>query len=177
VRLHVVSDVHGAADTLEAAGRGADALICLGDLILFLDYDDPGRGIFADLFGAEAASELIRLRTARRFDEARALSGRLWSRFGDERGTVIERAINEQYAALFAVLPDPSYLTYGNVDLPRLWPPFLRPGLHVLDGQRTDIDGYSFGFVGGGLRTPMRTPFEMDEDAYAAKVAAVGAVD
>jgi Icc-related predicted phosphoesterase len=31
--------------------------------------------------------------------------------------------------------------------------------------------------VGGGLRTPYRTPNEIDDDAYAAKVAAVGRVD
>ena len=177
VRVHVVSDVHGAVDALAAAGRGADALVCLGDFILFLDYEDPARGIFAELFGAAAARELIRLRSARRFDDARALSAGLWSRFGDQRGSVIEEAIRGQYAALFRALPDPSYLTYGNVDLPQLWPEFLRPGLHVLDGQRVDLDGRSFGFVGGGLRTPMRTPFEIDDEAYAAKVAAVGAVD
>jgi Icc-related predicted phosphoesterase len=177
VRVHVVSDVHGAADALAAAGRDADALICLGDLVLFLDYDEPGRGIFADMFGADAAGELIRLRTARRFDEARALSARLWSRFGEHRTEVIEDAIRAQYRALFAAMPVPTYLTYGNVDVPALWPEFLRPGLQVLDGGRVELAGRSFGFVGGGLRTPMRTPFEIDEDAYAAKVAAVGAVD
>ena len=31
--------------------------------------------------------------------------------------------------------------------------------------------------MGGGLRSPYRTPNEIDDDAYAAKVAAVGAVD
>ncbi len=50
-RVHVVSDVHGNARDLARAGVGADALICLGDLILFLDYADHSRGIFPDLFG------------------------------------------------------------------------------------------------------------------------------
>ena len=35
MRVHVVSDVHGRTDALAAAGDGADALICLGDLLLF----------------------------------------------------------------------------------------------------------------------------------------------
>src|SRR6478672_6583423 len=82
MRLHVVSDVHGRADALAHAGDGADALICLGDLLLFLDYDDPGQGIVADLFGVESATRLISLRTARQFDQAREFSGRLWSRLG-----------------------------------------------------------------------------------------------
>ncbi|HJZ29140.1 MAG TPA: metallophosphoesterase, partial [Streptosporangiaceae bacterium] len=70
MRVHVVSDVHGRADALARAGRGADALICLGDLLLFLDYADYGQGIFADLFGPEAARAYVELRTAKRFDEA-----------------------------------------------------------------------------------------------------------
>src|ERR1044072_1468305 len=53
MRVHVVSDVHGRADALARAGDGADALICLGDLILFVDYEDHSQGIFAELFGAE----------------------------------------------------------------------------------------------------------------------------
>jgi Icc-related predicted phosphoesterase len=34
-----------------------------------------------------------------------------------------------------------------------------------------------FGFVGGGLRTAMRTPFEITDEDYAAKVEALGHVD
>src|SRR5579872_6284889 len=54
MRVHVVSDVHGRADALAGAGDGADALICLGDLLLFLDYADYEKGIFADLFVPDA---------------------------------------------------------------------------------------------------------------------------
>lgn len=175
-RVHVVSDVHGNAESLARAGDGADALVCLGDLVLFLDYDEPGGGIFAELFGADAAARLIALRTERRFDEAREFSGGLWSRFGDRR-TAVEGAVRRQYAQLFAAMPDPTYLTYGNVDIPTLWPDYVRDGVHVLDGQSVEIAGRRFGFVGGGLRTPMRTPFEISEADYAAKVAAVGRVD
>lgn len=177
MRVHVVSDVHGNHAALARAAVGADVLVCLGDLILFLDYDDHSGGIFAELFGADAAAELIALRTARRYDEARALSQSLWATVPGDRATAIEDAVRAQYGRLFAAMPTPTYLTYGNVDLPHLYPEFLRPGLHLLDGAVTEIGGLRFGFVGGGLRTPMRTPFEIDEDEYAAKVAAVGAVD
>ena len=43
MRVHVVSDVHGAAGPLPHAAGGADALLCLGDLRLFVDYADRGR--------------------------------------------------------------------------------------------------------------------------------------
>jgi Icc-related predicted phosphoesterase len=177
MRVHVVSDVHGAAGPLRHAAAGADALLCLGDLLLFVDYADHGQGIFADLFGAEAARQFVALRTAKLFDESRAMSAGLWRRLGGDPAGHIRDAASRQYAELFAALPEPAYLTYGNVDIPHLWREHLRPGHHVLDGERTELSGWTFGFVGGGLRSPYRTPNEIDDDAYAAKVAAVGTVD
>jgi Icc-related predicted phosphoesterase len=177
MRVHVVSDVHGRADALATAADGADALICLGDLLLFVDYADHTKGIFPDLFGAAAAEQFIALRTAKRFDEARQMSGRLWAGLDGDPAAHVAAAASRQYAELFTALPSPCYLTYGNVDLPPMWQPHLRPGHRVLDGERAEIGGWSFGFVGGGLRTVYRTPNEVADEVYAAKVAAVGQVD
>ncbi len=177
MRLHVVSDVHGRSDALRRAGDGADALICLGDLLLFLDYADHSQGIFADLFGPENAAEFISLRTAQQFDAAREMSSRLWAQVGGDPATKINEAVTAQYAELFAAMPSPAFLTYGNVDIPRMWADHLRDGHRVLDGERVEIGGLTFGFVGGGLRTVYRTPNEIDDDVFAAKVEAVGAVD
>jgi Icc-related predicted phosphoesterase len=177
MRVHVVSDVHGHSDALRRAGDGADVLICLGDLLSFVDYADHSRGIFAELFGAEAAREFIDLRTAQEFDKARALSMRLRASLDGDPAAFLEAAVNRQYAELFSAMPTPSFLTYGNVDVPPLWSAHLRPGHRVLDGERAEIGGLTFGFVGGGLRSVYRTPNEIDDDVYAAKVEAVGAVD
>jgi Icc-related predicted phosphoesterase len=176
VRVHVISDVHGSADALSRAGDGADALVCLGDLLLFVDYADHGRGVLGEIFGAEAVGQFVALRTARRYDEAREFTRALWAQV-DDRDAAVTAAVREQYAKLFAAFPDPTYLTYGNVDVPTAWPEFARDGVHVLDGQVAELDGWRFGFVGGGLPSPMRTPFEVPEEEYAAKIAAVGAVD
>ncbi|MGN9792713.1 metallophosphoesterase family protein [Streptomyces sp. OZ13] len=177
MRVNVVSDVHGNARDLAIAGDGADALICLGDLVLFLDYADHSRGIFPELFGVENADLIVELRTARRFEEARDLGRRLWAELGVDRETAIEAAVRRQYAELFAAFPTPTYATYGNVDIPALWHEYARPGTTVLDGERVEIGGRVFGFVGGGLRTPMRTPYEISDEEYAAKVEAIGEVD
>ena len=177
MRVNVVSDVHGNARDLARAGDGADVLVCLGDLVLFLDYQDSSGGIFASLFGAANAERLVALRTAKRFDEARTFSRDLWGSLTEDPKAVIEREVRAQYAALFGVMPEPAYLTYGNVDVPRLWPDYAKAGHTVLDGQVVDIGGRTWGFVGGGLQTPMRTPYEVDDNTYAEKVAAVGAVD
>jgi len=176
VRLHLVSDVHGAVEPLRRAGEGADALICLGDLLCFIDYFDYGGGVFGDVFGPQAVARLVELRTAGRFPEARDWSRSLWASLPDSRA-VIDAAIDKQYADLFAAMPSPTYATYGNVDIPDRWARHAHPGIQILDGEVAEIGGVRFGFVGGGLETPMRTPYELSEDAFAAKVAALGAVD
>ncbi|WP_116024832.1 metallophosphoesterase family protein [Thermomonospora umbrina] len=177
MRIHVVSDVHGNAEALARAGDGADAFLCLGDLILFIDYSDHRQGIFAELFGQDNADHLIALRTEKRFDEARAFSKRMWASLEGGAWPHIERAVRSQYAELFAAMPAPAYLTYGNVDIPQMWADHLRDGHRVLDGEVAEIGGLRFGFVGGGLRTVYRTPNEVDDHVYAEKVAAVGEVD
>jgi Icc-related predicted phosphoesterase len=175
MRVHVVSDVHGNSRDLAKAGEGADAFVCLGDLILFLDYADHSRGIFPELFGVENADRIVELRDARRFIEAREFSKRLWA--GIDRAAATEAAVRKQYAEMFAAIPTPAYATYGNVDMPPLWPEYAGEGVTVLDGETADIGGLRFGFVGGGLRTPMRTPYEIDDETYAAKIEALGEVD
>ena len=130
----------------------------------------------AELFGVEAAVRLIELRSDKQFEAAREWSKSLWDSLEEDRGTVLQRKIREQYAGLFAAMPDPTYLTYGNVDVPALWPEFTTHH-RVLDGQTADLGGLTWGFVGGGLKTPMRTPQEISDEDYAAKVEALGPVD
>src|SRR5262249_7646188 len=82
-----------------------------------------------------------------------------------------------QYDALFAVMPTPAYLTYGNVDVPRFYDDYLRPDMQLLDGKTTEIGGRLFGFLGGGLPTPMPTPYAISDEEDPQKVAAVGPVE
>jgi Icc-related predicted phosphoesterase len=181
VRLHVASDVHGATAALSRAAEGSDVFVCLGDLILFLDYDSPGRGIFADLFGEEHARAYIEARTANRFDEARELSAAAWARLGvtgrDEKWALMQAMVKTQYEELFDAMPSPALLTYGNVDIPALWPDYLKDGHRVVDAEVVEVAGMRWGFVGGGLVSPMRTPYEITEADFDAKVAALGPVD
>lgn len=181
MRVHVVSDVHGAVAALARAADGSDVFVCLGDLILFLDYDDPGQGIYADLFGAEHAEEYIAARTANRFEEASALSAAAWARLGvtdrHERWSIMRAMVAAQYDELFDAMPEPALLTFGNVDIPDLWPARLRPGHRVVEAGVVDVDGQRWGFVGGGLISPMRTPYEIPEGQFDEAVAALGPVD
>jgi len=181
MRVHIVSDVHGAAHALPKAAEGSDVFVCLGDLILFLDYDDPDRGIYADLFGVEHARSYIEARTANRFDDARALSDAAWEGIGvtdrSQRWTILESMVRVQYEELFAAMPSPALMTYGNVDVPALWPQYVRDGQRIVDAEVVEVDGQRWGFVGGGLTSPMRTPYEVDPADYAAKLDSLGPVD
>jgi Icc-related predicted phosphoesterase len=184
VRVHVVSDVHGNVNALARAGDGADALLVLGDLIDFVDYHDHSAGILGSVLGPAAVDRFAQLRSSGAPGAAFAFVRQLWAQLPDSR-ELVHQAIAEQYERIFAVLPSPTYATPGNVDLPELWPHFTHAGVHVLDGQSTEIGGLHWGFVGGGLlpsgvvpkgepvfRSYLRTP-----EQYATAVAALGRVD
>lgn len=175
MRIHLISDLHGAVDHLREAGKGCDALLVLGDLINVLDYHEMD-GILVRVFGREPVAEAAGLRARGRYEEARAA---IRSRVGDEaemRARFVELA-REEYGRVFDALPDRTYVTYGNVDIPEMMRALTRPGIRFVDGEVVELGRERFGIVGGGLRTPLGTPGEVDEDVYDAKLAGLGAVD
>ncbi|WP_116041097.1 metallophosphoesterase family protein [Amycolatopsis palatopharyngis] len=187
MKVHVVSDIHGNAEALARAGEGADALLVLGDLIDFVDYQDHGNGILGALFGADKVATFARLRREGTRDETVAYSRSLWASLEDPAAAVDE-AIREQYATLFGALSAPTYATPGNVDTPALWPEYAArssEGVRVLDGEVTEIGGLRFGFVGGALLpegvTPRRgavwRPYLRTPEDYDAAVAGLSGID
>ncbi|NBO78851.1 MAG: metallophosphoesterase, partial [Actinobacteria bacterium] len=125
MKINIISDVHAEINALARSAEGADFLICLGDLLLYTDYEDPGNGIMGKLFGYEFNEEFIRLRTANMFVEARAMAMTKWEELGD-RDTLITREVKNQYKEIFDAMPTPVYLTYGNVDRPEFWKNYVK---------------------------------------------------
>ena len=157
MRVHVVSDVHGNAEALARAGDGADALVVLGDLVDFVDYHDPARGILGRVFGPEVSARFGRLRAGGRPGELRAFIREAWSRFADP-AAVVEEAVREQYAALFAAMtrrPTPSPATSTCPGCGRSSP---GPACASPTGGSSTIGGLRFGFVGGVPLPPGTTP-------------------
>ena len=175
VRVHLISDLHGAAWHLEEAGKGCDALLVLGDLINVLDYHSMD-GILVEVFGRERVEEAAGLRARGRYDEARAAMRRSQVDEEEFRARYLELA-REEYERVFDALPDHAFVTYGNVDIPGLMQACARPGVTIVDGDVLDLGGERFGIVGGGLRTPLGVPGEVDEDEYDRKLEAMGPVD
>lgn len=153
MRVHVVSDVHGATDALARAGDGADALVVLGDLVDYVDYRNPDGGILGRVLGPEVSGEFARLRTAGERDALIRFVREAWARVPDAPA-VVEDAVCEQYDRLFGALTAPTYAIPGNVDMPRLWPRYTRPGLTLADGRVVEIGDLRFGFVGGAPLPP-----------------------
>jgi Icc-related predicted phosphoesterase len=175
MRIKLISDLHGATDLLAAAAGDCDALLVLGDLINVLDYRNMD-GILVDVFGREPVAEAAALRARGRYAEAR----RAIRRSAGDDAEVRERyrvLAARQYEQVFEAFPTPTYLTYGNVDLPDLLATFLRPGVQLLDGEWVDLDGERFGLVGGGIRTPLDVPGEVTEEVFERKLRRLGAVD
>lgn len=183
MKLHVVSDVHGNVEALARAGEGADALLVLGDLLDFVDYHDHSGGILGAVFGAEKVARFAELRQ-RRSPELAAYARSLWEGLHDAEA-VVEEAIRAQYEKLFAAMTAPTYATPGNVDVPGLWPDFAHSGVHVLDGESTEIGGLRFGFVGGALlapgykprRTGVWYPYLRTEEEFGIAVGKLGEID
>jgi Icc-related predicted phosphoesterase len=183
MRVHVVLDVHGNVEALRWAGDGADALLVLGDLVDFVDYHDPSGGILGRIFGPEVGARFALLRSSGRPGELGAFLTAQWARLPDARA--VEEAVREQYAALFAALTAPTWAIPANVDMPRLWPEFARPGLCLPDGRVVDVCGLRVGFVGGAPLAPGREPLRggpwqahvLRAHEYAAAVRALGTLD
>jgi Icc-related predicted phosphoesterase len=184
MRVHVVCDVHGNAEALARAGDGADALLVLGDLVDFVDYQNPHRGILGRVLGPEVSSRFGEIRTNGRPGELMEFAREAWSRVPDPPAVVAD-AVREQYAELFAAMTAPTWAIPGNVDQPELWPEFVRGGVVAADGQVVTLGGLRFGFVGGAPLPPGVEPrrggpwrphllraAEFDE-----RVAALGPVD
>jgi Icc-related predicted phosphoesterase len=173
VRVTAIADLHGAVEHLDAVARECDALLVLGDLINVLDYRTMD-GILVEVFGREPVAEAARLRSEGRFAEARDA---IRTRGGeDARDRFLELA-RSGYEQVCQALPENTYVTFGNADVPELLRSLLPPGATFVDGEAVDLGGTTFGFVGGSVHSPMQIPGEVSEAEYAAKFDRAGPVD
>ncbi|MFN2390207.1 MAG: metallophosphoesterase [Actinomycetota bacterium] len=176
--VYVVADLHGAPDALAKAVPEGATLVLLGDLINFLDYNTMS-GILTEVFSRAAVEEVMDLRGRGDLDGARrAMRRRAEGRESEIRAEIAGR-VGEQYRAIFAALPDPTYLILGNVDQPQVVASFVdgAPGVHAPDAEVVRIGGERFGFVGGALPTPLNVAGEISHEEMSAKVAGLGECD
>lgn len=177
MKLLVVSDVHGAFDALEEVANRGEILLILGDLINLLDYRTR-EGIIADVLGRDFGTAVAGHRAAGDYQAMR----QAWTEIVGERRDSVRAAIDRAVAAEYercrqALASATGFCTYGNVDNPSLLKDSLPATMRFLDGEVVEIGGLRFGFVGGGIATPMAGAGEVTDDDMARKLEAIGPVD
>lgn len=177
MRVLLVSDVHGAFGPLAAvAGRGHPLLI-LGDLINLLDYRTH-EGIITDVLGRDFGEEVADHRARGNYAAMRTA----WAEVVGSRRAEIRAAIQAGVAAEYeqaraALTRASGFCTFGNVDHPELLRSILPASMRFVDGEAVEIGSLSFGFVGGGVATPMAGAGEVSDEEMEAKLGGLGPVD
>jgi Icc-related predicted phosphoesterase len=172
----VISDVHGAFTALRRVVSSEPTVLILGDLANLTDYR-TGDGAVATAFGIDLARKTGEARGEGDFEEMR----RLWRAAvpDAEKGRKsIEEAIESQYAELHdALAGGHGYVIHGNVDRTDRLVASLPASFSYVHGQKVEIDGVVFGFVGGGVRTPLRAVGEVEDDEMTTLLEGLGSVD
>lgn len=173
----LVSDVHGEWDGLAELARRGDTLLILGDLINLIDYR-TNEGIIADVLGAQFGSLVADHRAAGDYAAMRRAWTEVVGSRRDEVRTAIDQRVREEYELCSRALQSATgYCTYGNVDRPELLAAALPSTMRLLDGESVAIHGMTFGFVGGGVATPIGAAGEVTDESMVAKLEAIGEVE
>jgi Icc-related predicted phosphoesterase len=172
----IVSDVHGASAALRRVASMGEPLLVLGDLINYIDYR-TNEGIVADVSGKELVDEFVSIRGAEGHEAASEVWHRHWAgreaELREQYRTVTEAAYRDVCDALRGC---EAYVTYGNVDRPKMLADHLPEGSRFVDGEVVVIGGVRVGFAGGGMKR-IDTPGEVSENEMATKLANLGPVD
>lgn len=145
----MVADVHGNYDALARVAEESERLVILGDLLDYIDYHDPRRGIVGEMFGADNAARFASLRVRGAFAELREFNQSLWGSMADPYGT-LSAVVRERYRRLLACIPADAIVTLGNVDVAEEWEAVAGSATPYLDGEIATLDGLDFAFVAGG---------------------------
>jgi Icc-related predicted phosphoesterase len=173
----VVSDVHGEFDALARLIATGETLLILGDVINLIDYR-TGEGIISDVMGEDFGRRVSQHRGDSDYEAMRELWEQGMAGRAEELRAAMRDQIEKQYAAFReAIAGATGYATYGNVDTPDLLAESLPEGMRFVDGEVVEIDGFTFGFAGGGIATPSRGRGEVTDQEMAEKLSRIGSVD
>ena len=172
----IIADVHDAPDALARVARLRGPLLILGDLANLIDYR-TGEGIIADIVGIDTVDKIAQLRAERRYDAATQVWRERVTGIEDEVRVRVGELMAIQYARAAEALDGAeAYVIYGNVDRPDLLERSLPSSVRFLDAEVLEIQGWTVGFVGGGV-PKLGTEGEVSHTAMAEKLDAIGPVD
>lgn len=173
----VISDIHLALDALRRVVAEGQTLLILGDLVNLSDYR-TGEGAVADVLGIEFARESAKARAVGDYKSMR----HFWEEAVGDRVDEVRREIGEAIRAQYELVADAlvgahGFVIHGNVDRPAMLKKSLPQGLEYVHGGRRDVEGVTFGFVGGGMQTPLNVEGEVSDDEMESILSDMGSVD
>lgn len=172
-----VSDVHGATGLLRRLVEIGEPIAILGDLANLTDYRS-GEGAVAEVMGLPFARAASSARGEGDFAAMRSLWSREIGDRGEEVRQAIGRALERQYAAVAEALAGATgFIIHGNVDRPASLRAALPEGFRYLHGEVIEKHGIGFGFVGGGVATPLQAEGEVSDDEMSVLLDEMGPVD
>ena len=172
----IVSDVHGASDALRRVASSGEPLLVLGDLINYIDYR-TNEGIVADISGRHVVDEFVRIRATDGNDAASTFWKTEWAESAAELAGRYDDATEAAYRDVCGALEGSrAYVTYGNVDRPKMLAENLPAGTRFVDAEVVEIEGIRVGFAGGGLAR-IGTPGEVSEAEMKDKLDRLGSID
>lgn len=173
----VVSDVHGAFSALARIVGAGDTTLILGDLANLTDYR-TGEGAVASALGIDFAKRAGTARGHGDFEGMRQMWRDQSETDPDAVRAAMAEVIADQYREVGVALEGGhGFVIHGNVDRPALLVESLPEGFEYAHGRRIQIDGWAFGFVGGGVTTPLRAAGEIDDDEMTSLLDEIGPVD
>lgn len=172
-----ISDVHDSPDALRRLVGLGEEIVILGDLVNLTDYR-TGSGAVADVLGDEFASRTSAARAAGDYPRMRAL----WAEHASDDPEQLRRQIGvqllDQYQQAGEALAGGSGLViHGNVDRPDRLKEAIPKEFRYVHGEVVERDGVTYGFVGGGVSTPLNADGEVSDEEMAALLEDIGAVD
>lgn len=172
-----VSDVHDSPAALRKLTALGEAIVILGDLVNLTDYR-TGEGAVAAVMGADFASRSSAARGKGAYAEMRSL----WQERSADSADELRRLIGDELASQYrrageALDGGHGLVIHGNVDRPEPLREVLPEGFRYVHGEVVERDGMRFGFVGGGVPTPLQAAGEVSDEEMAAILDSIGPVD
>lgn len=172
-----VSDIHDSPSALRKLVAIGEEIVLLGDLVNLNDYR-TGQGAVAEVVGHEFAA---RSGDARAVGDYRGMR-RMWTELAESGRRDLRAEIGDALARQYqeagkALQGGKGLAIHGNVDRPQLLTESLPGGFEYVHGQRVERSGLSFGFVGGGVETPLQAAGEITDDQMRELLDALGPVD
>lgn len=177
--VKLIADVHSSIGGIEGQVGPEDTLLVLGDVLGLIDWVDF-TGILPEVVGQDNLRSMLFGAFAEGAEAARRMKEELLSPAG-EYFELLRSRVEEEYGEFRRVLEGTgcrALVIFGNSDLPEALTATLEgsAAMEMADGA-VELEGETFGFLPGSLKSPFEMPGESDDDDLRERLERLGRVD